>query len=314
MDVIWNLTKACPWDCEICSVSAIHVCPTIEESVYSGEKDSKKELTLYEKLSVLRILVNNNFEIDFSGGDPLYYDEDLRVVEQATRWLPKSKIVISMTGSKITSSKINLLKKVSIVEFTVDNFLDGKNPFRPRGYNRASFLAMKMCVESGVSVRAVTVLYSYTISKTNLRNIYNWLSENGVLEWELLRFYPVGRASRFLKLIPSYSKYLEMMEFLCKLNGSTKIFFQHSLNMLEKNGTCPAIKESIGILPGGEVVLCPWAMDCNTKPLKGFELGKLPDDDLDGIISKAGSRLRCLGDGRCCRVLNYLERLKKEGE
>lgn len=96
MDVIWNLTRACPWDCEICSVSAIHVCSTTAESIYLAEKDNKRELTLDEKLSVLRVLVNNNFEIDFSGGDPLYYDEDLRIVEQATRWLPPSKIVISI--------------------------------------------------------------------------------------------------------------------------------------------------------------------------------------------------------------------------
>lgn len=312
MDVIWNLTKACPWDCEICSVSAIHVCPTTAESIYLGEKDNKKELTLDEKLSVLRVLVENDFEVDFSGGDPLYYDEDLRIVEQATRWLPPSKIVISMTGSKITSSKINLLKKVSFVEFTVDNFTDGENPLRPRGYNKASFLAMKKCAESGISVRAVTVLYSYTLSKTNLKNIYNWLSNNGVLEWELLRFYPVGRASRFPELIPSDSEYLETMEFLRGLKGSTKTFFQHSMNMLEKNGSCPAIKESIGILPGGEVVLCPWAMDADAKPLKRFYIGKLPEDDLSDIMKKAKKKIEGLGSGRCCRAICYLR--KKKGE
>ena len=307
MDVIWNLTKACPWDCEICSVSAIHVCPTTAEGVYLAEKDSKNELTIDEKLSVLKALTERDFEIDFSGGDPLYYDEDLIVVEQAIRWLPASKIIISMTGSKMTDNKISLLKRVGIVEFTLDNLTDEQNPLRPRGYNRASMVAMRRCVEAGVRVRAVTVLYSYTISKINLENIYKWLCENNISEWELLRFYPVGRAVRFLKVIPSNSRYLKTMDFLCKLKGPTEIFFQHSLNMLRGKRFCPAVKESIGILPGGEVVLCPWAMDSNTKPLKEFSVGKLPEDNFDDIMRRAREKLRNLGNRRCCRTICYLD-------
>ena len=30
MDVIWNLTRACPWDCAICCVSEFHVCDSTE--------------------------------------------------------------------------------------------------------------------------------------------------------------------------------------------------------------------------------------------------------------------------------------------
>jgi len=121
MDVIWNLTRACPWDCAICCVSAFHVCNTTEYLVQSTQKEKGKELTLVEKLAVLKTLAEKDFEIDFSGGDPLYYDEDFRVVEQVTRWLPFRKIGVSMTGSKITDVKLELLKKVSVVEFTLDN-------------------------------------------------------------------------------------------------------------------------------------------------------------------------------------------------
>jgi len=91
MDVIWNLTRACPWDCAICCVSALHVCDTTAEYIYSKQKENGKKLTLAEKLTVLKSLVDRDFEIDFSGGDPLYYNEDFRVVEQATRWLPARK-------------------------------------------------------------------------------------------------------------------------------------------------------------------------------------------------------------------------------
>jgi len=58
---------------------------TTEHLVCSEAKEKGEELTLAEKLTVLKILADRNFEIDFSGGDPLYYDEDFRVVEQSTR-------------------------------------------------------------------------------------------------------------------------------------------------------------------------------------------------------------------------------------
>ena len=45
MDVIWNLTKTCPWDCAICSVPSIHVCDTTAEYIYSKQKEKGKELT-----------------------------------------------------------------------------------------------------------------------------------------------------------------------------------------------------------------------------------------------------------------------------
>lgn len=126
MDVIWNLTRACPWDCTICCVSGFHICNTTEHIIQSAQKEKGKELTLAEKLAVLKVLADRDFEIDFSGGDPLYYDEDFRVVEQATRWLPARKIGVSMTGSKITDAKLEFLKNVSVVEFTLVFFPTGK--------------------------------------------------------------------------------------------------------------------------------------------------------------------------------------------
>jgi len=157
MDVIWNLTKVCPWDCAICSVSALHICSTTADYIYSIQKERGKELTLAEKLTVLKSLADRDFEIDFSGGDPLYFDEDFQIVKQATHWLPSQKISVSMTGSNITDTKLELLKKVSAVEFTLDNLPKVENPFRPRGYNFASMIAMKKCIAAGVKVRAVTV-------------------------------------------------------------------------------------------------------------------------------------------------------------
>lgn len=314
MDVIWNLTRACPWDCAICCVSGFHVCNTTKHIIQSAQKEKGKELTLAEKLTVLKILADKNFEIDFSGGDPLYYEEDFQVVEQATRWLPARKIGVSMTGSKITDIKLELLKKVGVVEFTLDNLPETENVFRPRGYNFASMVAIKKCIAAGIKARAVTVLYSTTILKENLENVYRWLCENNIPEREVLRFYPVGKAVKFAKISPSNSEYLNIMKFLRGFHGFTKIFFQHSLRILEEVIKCLAVIDSIGILPDGQVTACAWAIDDNCCPFKDFRLGKLPEDDLDEILDNARRVLKYFERTKFCRTIAYIEKTTKGGK
>ena len=311
MDVIWNLTRACPWDCAICCVSGFHVCNTTEYLVQSGAKEKGEELTLAEKLAVLKILADKDFEIDFSGGDPLYYDEDFRVVEQATRWLPSRKIGVSMTGNKITDAKLELLKKISVVEFTLDNLPEIENPFRPRGYNLASMVAMKKCIAAGIKTGAVTVLYPSTITEKNLESVHRWLCENGISEWELLRFYPVGRATKLAEFTPSNQEYLKAMKFLRGLHGFTKIFFQHSLRILEGTVKCPAAVDSIGILPDGHVVACAWAIDDNCRPYPEFRLGKLPEDDLDEILERALKIPEYCKRTNFCRTIAHIQKGNK---
>lgn len=318
MDVIWNLTRACPWDCAICCVSALHVCNTTEYLIRSVQKEKGKELTLAEKLVVLKMLVEKDFEIDFSGGDPLYFDEDFQVVEQATRWLPSRKIGVSMTGSKITDSKLEILKKVSVAEFTLDNLPEKENPYRPRGYNLASMLAMEKCIAAGIRVRAVTVLYSTTISQEisqeNLEGVYRWLCDNNIPEWELLMFYPVGRATALATLVPSDKEYLNVLKFLRGLRGFTKVLFQHSFKVLEGKMKCPAVVNSIGILPDGQVTACAWAINNNCFPFPGFRVGKLPEDDLDEIVEKARQIPEYCKRVTFCRTIAYTKKEKNGGK
>jgi len=311
MDVIWNLTRVCPWNCRICCVSAVHATNETKHNVVIAQKEAGRELNLAEKLTVLRLLTDRNFEIDFSGGDPLYYEEYFFVVEQATQWLPSKKIGVSMTGSEITEAKINLLKKVGVVEFTLDNLPEIKNPFRPDGFNVASMKAMRKCIANGIRVRAITVLYSETISGKNLADLYSWLCKNNVSEWELLRYYPVGRSRNLAKIMPSKEKYLEAVKFLRRLHGPTKIFFQHSLNMLEKDISCPAAINSFGILPDGTIIACAWALDKNCSPLSGFYLGKLPEEDIDSVIANAQQNPMYCRRVNFCRTIIELDKGEK---
>ena len=196
------------------------------------------------------------------------------------------------------------------MEFTLDNLPETRNPFRPNDFNIASMKAMRKCVANGIRVRAITVLYFKTMSERNLTDLYSWLCKNNVSEWELLRYYPVGRGINLTKNLPSKEKYLEVMRFLRSLHGPTKVFFQHSLNMLEKDISCPAVTNSFSILPDGTVVACAWALDKNCSPLSGFYLGKLPEENIDSVITKAQQNPIYCRRVNFCRTMVKLE----EGE
>jgi len=308
MDVIWNLTRVCPWDCAICCVSALHVCNTTKYYLHEYQKEDRKELTLAEKLAVLKILAEKDIDIDFSGGDPLYYNEDYQVIEQALRWIPSEKISISMTGSRITDVELSLLKKVGIVEFTLDNLPEINNPLRPRGYNLASMIAMKKCASAGIKARAVTVLYWHTMTEENLEKLYSWLCENKVEEWEFLRFYPSGRAIEYMSMLPSEAEYLQTMKFIKGFNGFTKVFFQHSLKILNGESKCSAGIESIGILPDGQVTVCSWALDKNCNSFKDFYIEQLPEDNFDEIMENVRKKSIFSKSANCCRTIRHIKK------
>ena len=253
-------------------------------------------------MEVLRKIVDKGMIIDFSGGDPLYLAEDFAVVEEATKLLPPEKVNVSMTGCGLTRAKVELLKKVNMVEFTLDNLPEILNPFRPQGFNLASMKAMKKLVEAGVKVSAVTILYANTIPSENLRGIYDWLCKNGIQEWDILKYYPVGRGEGSADFAPTKDDYLAVINLLRSFNGSTHISFQHSLKVIEGNAKCHAAVNSFGILPDGQVTACAWALHEGGSPFEDFKIEKLPEEDLDEILRRARTNLGFKHQTNYCRI------------
>jgi len=260
------------------------------------------ELTLEQKMEVLSRIVKESMTIDFSGGDPLYFDEDRAVVEKATELMPADKINVSMTGCELTKGKIELLKKVNMIEFTLDNLLAIENPSRPRGFNLASMKAMRRLVDAGIMVSAVTILYKPTMTQENLSSIYEWLCRHGIQEWDILKFYPVGRGMDYLDVAPTDQQYIEAINYLRSLKGSTHISFQHSLRVVEGTDRCHAAVNSIGVLPDGEVTACAWALDQNGCSFDGFRIGKLPEESLNAILKRAHTELGYDQRAKYCRA------------
>ncbi|MDD5528066.1 MAG: radical SAM protein [Patescibacteria group bacterium] len=298
MYAIWNLTNVCPWNCSFCCMSAV------------GSKNithQTKLLNFDEKMDVLRILASNNVKIDFSGGDPLFYSDDFSIVEEATKLLPKEMIDVSMTGVDFTQRKLSLVKKVGKVEVSIDNPPGTLNKFRPAGFNISAIAVLEKMAKEGIFCSGVTTLYPETVKKENLLAVYELLCEKKVPKWNILRYYLVGRGSNLSELELSEEELLRTMDFLDSFKGFTEIAFQHSLRILRGQYRCHAANKSIGILPDGIVIACGWALDGNSRPLRGFKLGKLPQDDFGGIIERAKNKL---GYGECknvCRIISYLK-------
>jgi len=315
MDVIWNLTRICPWDCAICCITALHACETTKQYLKTRQRDYGKELSLAEKMQVLRDLCNEGFNIDFSGGDPLYYEEDMQVVEQATMWLPADKINVSMTGVELTERKIELLKKVKDVEFTIDSPPDVKNFARPEGFHLSTVVVLKKCISAGIRTRAITVLYPLTMRESNLKEVYKILCGLEVPEWELLRFYPVGKAKHYSRITPNKDDYLRTMSLLRAFRGPTKIFFQHSLRMLEGDGVCPAVNQAFGILPDGSISACAWAINAQAQAISEyFMLGKVPEQRIKDIIDIAKKRSSFRKEAHESRIITWLSEQKIPGK
>lgn len=304
MYAIWNLTNKCPWNCKFCCISAKQVAPASRK--IGSEILITDELDLESKMAILCQLIENGIKIDFSGGDPLCFEDDYSVIGKATESLPKTMMNVSTTGASFDERKLSMLTRVGKVELTLDNLDSTNNPYRPKGYNASSMRALKKLVSAGVRCSAVIILYPPTMMRSNLASIHGWLCENGIPQWDVLKFSAVGRGTEYEDLISSNEEYLETMRFIEDIGGPIRIAFQHPLRMLEGKGFCRAVHESIGIMPDGTVMSCAWALDQDGQPLDGFCLGKLPEDNLGDILKKTLESPDYKNRSATCRIMGCL--------
>ncbi len=300
MYAIWNLTGVCPWGCEFCCIAARQSNLKIHRA-----NGHVQELTLEDKLAILQQLVELGIEIDFSGGDPLFFEDDYAVIEEATKVMPKEMIDVSTTGAGFTQRKINVLMKIGTVEMTLDTLDSVDNPHRPPGYSTASMLALAKLASIGVQCSAVTILYPFTMKRENLTSVHTWVCENGISRWSILKFCPTGRGFNRKDLVVSDQQYLEAMQFIEGLRGSVQVAFQHSLRVAAGSYTCHAAHSSFGILPDGTVVSCAWALDRNGRPLDGFRIGKMPEENLGEILQKTQNSPKYKYRPTSCRIVEY---------
>jgi MoaA/NifB/PqqE/SkfB family radical SAM enzyme len=179
VDLIWNMTLVCPWDCKNCCVDAIHVTKRdghiklrshaltkVEQVPHQTENGSPfdqamalrqrqgLELDFAGKLRVIDHLDGFLPKIDFSGGDPLSATENLEVMQIATQRFGRQQITLTATGAGLAKCvPEEIAPLIGELNFTYDSVTPKGNAHRPGGYANGNLRKAAQFVHAGVRVR-----------------------------------------------------------------------------------------------------------------------------------------------------------------
>lgn len=315
-NIVWNMTRACVWNCKFCCVNAIKVADfTRINTNRSRTYCFNEELNYNRKIEIISKMKQGDFTLDFSGGDLLIDPLNLEVVLFASKQLGKENVGISVSGAFITDEIVEKLAgKVNDVEMTLDMPPFEFYKMRPVGYHEFTANAVEKLRKSDIKVGIETVITRENMDKNSISKLFDWLVDHNVNEWSLLRFFGSGRGNRYAKIQPTHKEYCEAIRFIKELSAESgmKIHFQYLLPghdgyTLE----CRAVKKSIGILPDGIVTACFWGVDENMKADRDeFVLGNLKEQDIYEILLSQKAVKWCNNPEKC-RIFDYreLERL-----
>jgi MoaA/NifB/PqqE/SkfB family radical SAM enzyme len=340
VDLIWNMTLVCPYDCAVCCVDAVHVSrrggrielrSTAGTNSISGDAKAGSiyeqagrfrqqrglELDLDGKLRVLEHLKGCRARLDFSGGDVLVMEENLEVIRAAAASFGREMITVTATSAGVRNALLGPLASIiGHFNFTYDGTVStGGN--RPPNYAMANLKAGERLAREGVSVRAELPLSRSNMDPAELSRIYEALRQSGVGQILVMRLFPVGRGADRVAEIPSRAEYLSSIRHLRKLEetGGPRVRLQCALRHLEGNNTigpnpCNAVTESFGIAPDGTLLRSAWAIDRRGKPLDpSWVLGNVASTSLEGILDTdrvKEMRARAEENHGHCKVFAFL--------
>lgn len=235
LDIIWNISLVCPWDCTFCCTDAVHVTtnnkniiarehsllnttiiekkiesifkekyPNIEPSKFDlallDRQIKGKEPTYEDKIKILKNLIGHKVKIDFAGGDPLACHENYLIIKFASKLFGKESISITSTGAfvkKYGAQEISTF--IGEYEFTYDQPSDSPQDSRPLGYNSSNLRIAKNFSNIGVRTKAQLPIHHGNIDLNKIEKIYSDLCKANISELLLMRTFPVGRGERYLR-------------------------------------------------------------------------------------------------------------------
>lgn len=233
LDIIWNITLVCPWDCEFCCTDAVHVSkkfgeiiatehsltservvdtrlselfkekyPTVEPTQFDlallDRQLREVEPNLENKLQILKNLEGYDVSIDFAGGDPLSCYENYLVIKEASKLFGADNISITSTGYSIKRYELSeLAEYIGEYEFTYDESHTTTPCTRPNGYNGSNIKIAERFAQIGIRTKAQLPLHVGNIESININKIYAELDSRGIDELLLMRTFPVGRGIKY---------------------------------------------------------------------------------------------------------------------
>lgn len=318
VDVIWNITQVCPFNCSNCCVDAVHVTNSnrhiylksqtltkVEKVPYQIDKGSSfdqamtlrqrqgLELTFQEKQQVIENLGGFQPKIDFSGGDPLSTSETLKVLRLAAYRFGRQQITLTATVAGLNKyAPEEIAPYIGELNITYDNATKQGNLHRPAGYADGNLKKAAQFVATGVLVRAECPLSVHNISKDILSLIYTNLHQAGIQKLLLMRLFPVGRGTLVATDIPTPDQYRQAIQHLQGMEakcGYPKLKLQCALKFFDDQrlteNPCDLVRESFGLMADGTLLASPWAVGTTGKPLHDvWVLGNLAITPLHEIL------------------------------
>lgn len=331
VDIIWNTTLVCPWDCAVCCVDAVHVTRrgslvsirsrglelseylifdgsrgTIYDQAAAKRQADGHELSLSEKLRVLDHLVGFTPKIDISGGDPLAVSENFELLKEASRRFGRDQITLTATGAGLAHYSVDQVGPlIGEFNFTYDGTRERPSDLRPAAYAAGNLAFARRYAASGVRTRAECPLSQQNVDPVLLEKIYMDLHDAGIDKLLIMRLFPSGRGCQTASAAPDATGYLEAIATLRALEakyGSPRIKLQCALRHLDSSvaaaNPCDMVRESFGLMADGTLLASPWAVGPKGQPLDDvWVLGNLAREPLATIL--ASERVK--------RLLNRLD-------
>lgn len=349
IDVIWNITTVCPWNCKVCCVDAqwvtqrdgvasihshglshVQLLPlaqgegNVYEQVMRQRQREGRELWLDGKMRVLDHLGDFIPKIDFSGGDPMVARENLQVMQLASRRFGREQVTLTATGAGLAKcDPQEIAPYISELNFTYDGVTIEGSENRPPGYATGNLRKARQFHDLGAAVRAECPLSDQNIDTDTLRGLYLNLHEAGIDKLLLMRLFPVGRGGNRAESIPTPNQYrwaITLMRELEARYGTPRVKVQCALKFFDNPGIrqnpCDAVSESFGLMANGTLLASPWAIDTVGQPLDdAWVLGNLATTSMTEILNteKAKTFRRCSDQNfGQCKIFAYLHSTLKE--
>jgi MoaA/NifB/PqqE/SkfB family radical SAM enzyme len=265
----------------------------------AGPAASYGEMSLEQKLRAAKELAKAKCRVDLSGGEVMCCREDhLQVIELLSHALGRKNVGLSCSGAFINDSTAQRLSGlVGEVEMTMDAHPNRDFRYRPAAYHQTAARAGILLKRRGVRVGIQTVIIREHTRFFLLRELYQWICDNRIDAWSILKFFPSGRGRHYPELEPSDSECREIVALVHDLDaanpdsGKPKCDIHYLMPGTEKERGCRCVKKSVGILPDGRVTACFWGLDTRGS-LKNdkFLLGNITRQSFDEILSGENAR------------------------
>lgn len=323
MYIIYDGTPFCDKHCMICATSAIYIDPALYHKVHSSFVDLGLDLPLEEKKKIIQWLSEMESEFDtkieIGNGNLLISNDGLELIKEASKVFGRENVSISISGSLLTEKKASIVaKNASKVIVSMDFPPGTPDKTRYKGIAKDATTAMDIFRKRDVEVSVSTILKRNNANSYILSMVLQHIIRHDATEWELLRYYPVGRAFKMSQLEPTLNQYLDVLRFVRSARQTYAqeigIRFQHSLAYLLEGvaENCQAVTNQIAVRSNGLVVACPWSHDIEGNALSPlFVLGKLPEMTVGEILESPPAlfwkKIKSRGP---CRLAAFLHHVK----